>query len=70
MKKLIVILILGTTPTIAGETPKYHAIDEIQEQANSYISTLEAQRNAALNQVVTLTAELEKLKKSCEKSKR
>lgn len=42
------------------------AIDEMQEKANAYIAALQAQRNAALDQVVALTAELEKAKKAKE----
>jgi hypothetical protein len=47
----------------AGEAPACHALDEMQERANSYIAALEAQRNEALNQVVQLKAELDKVKK-------
>jgi len=64
MKRMTLIVILLATPAFASDAPNYHAIDEMQEKANSYISTLEAQRNAALNQVVALTAEVERLKKA------
>lgn len=66
MKKLSILLFLAALPAYGSETPKYNAIDELQEKANSYIATLEAQRNTALNQVVALTAELEKMKKAKE----
>jgi hypothetical protein len=53
------------TSAFAGGVPDYHAIDEMQDRANSYIAALEAQRNEALNQVVQLKAELAKREKAC-----
>jgi hypothetical protein len=64
MKRWVFILpVLFVSPTIAGDAPNYHAVDEMQERANSYVAALEAQRNDALNQVVQLKAELDKVKK-------
>lgn len=63
---LVCLFALVAAPVFAGEAPNYHAIDDLQERANSYIAALEGQRNAALNQVVALTAELEKVKKAKE----
>ncbi len=65
MKRLAFIFAILASPAF-GEGANYHAIDEMQERANAYIAALESQRNAALNQVVALTAELEKAKKSKE----
>lgn len=64
MKYLALGLVLLAIPAFAADTPNYHAIDEMQERANAYIATLQSQRNAALDQVVALTAELEKAKKA------
>jgi len=63
MKKLACGVAFLAFPAFAAEAPNYHAVDEMQEKANSYIAALEAQRNDALNQVVQLKAELEKVKK-------
>jgi len=64
MKYITLILLLLATPAFAADVPNYHAIDEMQEKANAYIAALQSQRNAALDQVVALTAELERLKKA------
>ena len=64
MKHLAFVLVLLATPAFAADAPNYHAIDEMQEKAQSYINTLQSQRNAALDQVVALTAEIERLKKA------
>jgi len=64
MKRLTFIFVLLATPAFAADAPNYHAIDALQEKANAYIAALQAQRNAALDQVVALTAEVERLKKA------
>ena len=64
MKKLGIIFALLASPAFAGEPPNYHAIDAMQERANAFIAALQSQRNAALDQVVALTAEVERLKKA------
>lgn len=64
MKKIAIALVLLAVPAFAADAPNYHAIDEMQEKANAYIATLQSQRNAALDQVVALTAEVERLKKA------
>ena len=64
MKKIAIALVFLATPAFAADAPNYHAIDEMQEKANAYIAALESQRNAALNQVVALTAEVARLKKA------
>lgn len=66
MRRLVVVFVVLCCPAFAADAPNYHALDEMQEKARVYIATLEAQRNAALNQVVALTAELEKAKKAKE----
>jgi hypothetical protein len=63
MKKLVVIACLLAGQAFAADVPNYHALDEMQDRANAYIAALEAQRNDALNQVVQLRAELDKVKK-------
>ena len=67
IKKIVITICLWmSSPSFAADAMNYHAIDEMQEKANSYIAMLQSQRNAALDQVVALTAELEKAKKSKE----
>lgn len=66
MKRLAFVVAFVSSSTFAADAPNYHALDEMQEKANAYIATLQSQRNAALDQVVALTAELEKAKKSKE----
>ena len=65
MRKMVLIFVVIATPVFAADAPNYHAIDEMQEKANAYIATLQSQRNAALDQVVALTAELAKRDKEC-----
>lgn len=65
MKYLALALVLLASPAFAGAAPNYHALDEMQEKANAYIATLQSQRNAALDQVVALTAELAKRNREC-----
>jgi len=64
MRRLVLASFFIATPSFAADAPNYHAIDAIQERANAYIATLQSQRNAALDQVVALTAEVERLKKA------
>ncbi|MFA7287165.1 MAG: hypothetical protein WC052_05885 [Patescibacteria group bacterium] len=63
MTRMVLIFMLLAIPAFAADAPTYHAIDEMQERANSYIAALTEQRNEALNQVVQLRAELDKVKK-------
>lgn len=65
MKYLALALVLLASPALAADAPNYRALDEMQEKANAYIATLQSQRNAALDQVVALTAELAKRDKEC-----
>ena len=63
MRKLVFALVFLTFPAVAAEQPKAPVPDDKLGTAQAFINALEAQRNAALNQVVHLTAELEKAKK-------
>jgi hypothetical protein len=62
---LTAFLLLAASPAFAADAANYHALDEMQEKANAYIAALQSQRNAALDQVVALTAELAKRDKEC-----
>jgi len=64
LKRLACLLIFLASPAFAADAPNYHALDEMQEKATAYIAALQSQRNAALDQVVALTAEVERLKKA------
>lgn len=68
VKRLAIMVVLATTPTLAQE-PAKPTVEDVSAQANSAIRALRAQRDEANDRNVELRMALDKLGKELEAAK-
>ena len=65
VKRLAIMVVLATTPTLAQEPAKPN-VEEVSTQANSAIRALRAQRDEANDRIVRAQIEIDRLTKELE----